>query len=172
MAGDKLVNVKADNVMDFMENAHKAMKDGSKLGETKYELDMKFSLDAKTKKIKKGTLTLKTTITRVHWAGPAKKKPDKANLDAINEVESLNKAHEEEHQASYEKVFKKAKAELEAEMEGMTPKEAKDVFDKMKEKLVDACEKLHKTGGMIKVNDNGNGKISVTESAEGPGGCK
>ena len=58
-------------------------------------LDAKFSIDPKTKKIKKGTLSLKTTITRMHWAGPAKKKPDKADMDAIKEIESLNTAHEQ-----------------------------------------------------------------------------
>lgn len=172
MAGAKLLNVKADNAKDFLDNAHKAMKDKSKLGETKFNLNMKFSLDSKTKKIKTGTFTLQTTITRVHWAGPAKTKPDKANLDAINEIERLNKAHEEAHQDSYEKVFKKAKGELEKEMEGKTPKEAQELLGQMEDKLVEACEKLHKTGGMINVSDNGNGKISVTESAEGPGGCK
>jgi len=172
MAGDKLVNVKGDTAQDFMDNAHKAMKDRSKLGETTYKLDAKFSIDPKTKKIKKGTLSLKTTITRVHWAGPAKKKPDKADMDAIKEIESLNTAHEQAHQASYEKAFKEAKADLEAEMEGKTPKEAKDIVDKMKALLVDACEDLHKSGGLLTLKDDGNGSISVSEGAEGRGGCK
>lgn len=167
-----MVNVKGDTAQDFLDNAHKAMRDNSKLGETSCTVGWKVSIDPKTKKIKKGTLSLKTAIKRVHWAGPAKKKPDKANADAIKEIESLNKAHEEAHKASYEKAFKKAKDDLEAEMEGKTSKEVNDIVDKMNKVLLEACETLHKSGGMIDVKDDGKGTISVSESPEGPGGCK
>ncbi len=172
MAGDKLLSIKADTAQDFLDNSHKAMRDSSKLGETKAIVAWAASFDLKTKKVKKGTLTLKTSITRVHWAGAAKKKPDKSNLDAIKEIESLNKAHEEAHRTSYEKAFKKAKAKLEEEMVGKTQQEVKDIVDKMGGELKEACEDLHKSGGLIDVNDNGSGTISVTEKAEGPGGCK
>ena len=171
MAGDKLINVKADTIDDFMDNAHKAMKDNSNIGDTAVKVGRKVSTDPKTGKITKGTLTLTTTITRAHWAGPAKTKPDKANLDAINKAERLNKAHEEAHRASYEKAFKKAKAALEKEMEGKDEDEADEIVDKMLALLKDACEDLHKTGGMITFKDNGKGKITVSEGPAGPGGC-
>ena len=87
---DKLINVKADTALDFVDNAHKAMGDASKLGETSAKVDFSFAMDGKTKKIKKVTFTLATEIRRVHWAGAQKTKPDKANADAIANIEALN----------------------------------------------------------------------------------
>jgi len=170
--GDKLVNVKASTAMDFIEAAHKAMRDPSKLGETKNHLDVKFKFDAKTKKIAKATMTLTSETTRVHWAGPGKTKPDKANADAIKEIEELNTAHEKAHRDTSKAAFDKLKDDLEEEMVGMTAKEAQDVIQKMQDALTDACEKLHKSEGLIEVDDDGNGNITVKESAEGPGGCE
>jgi hypothetical protein len=167
---DKLVNVKADTAQDFLDNAHKLMG-GDKLGDTSYDLDAKASVDPKTKKIKKVTFSLTTTIKRVHWSGPAKAKPDKENAAAIKEIEDLNKAHEEEHRSGYEKTFKKLKAKLEKDLVGKDPDELKDAIKDIKEALKDTCEDLHKSGGMITATDNG-GKITVKESAEGPGGCQ
>ncbi|HSU04678.1 MAG TPA: hypothetical protein VLI93_03830, partial [Acetobacteraceae bacterium] len=63
--GDKLVNVKASTAKDFIDNAHKAMHDPKKLGETTYDLQLKFKLDSKTKNIAKATMTLKTETSRV-----------------------------------------------------------------------------------------------------------
>jgi hypothetical protein len=167
---DKLMNVKADTAMDFIDGAHEVMGDDSKLGETSAKLDWTVTSDAKTKKIKKVVFTLKTDIKRVHWAGPAKTKPDKENLAAIQKIESLNKAHEEAHRAGYESAFKKLKAKLEKDLVGKDPDDLDAAVKQMKEALTDACEKLHKSGGDISVVDNG-GKVTVKESAEGPGGC-
>lgn len=168
---DKLVNVKADTAQDFMDNAHTAMGDPAKLGETKADLSWSVAKDAKTKKIKKVTFTLKTAITRVHWAGSTKAKPDKANEAAIKQIESLNKAHEEAHRDGYEKAFKKLKAKLEKDLIGKEDDDFDKAVQQLKDALTDECEKLHKSGGMITLTDNGGGKISVKESAEGPGGC-
>ena len=169
--GDKLVNVKADTAQDFIDNAHKAMRDPKKLGETTYDLQVKFKFDS-SKKIAKATMTLKTETTRVHWAGPAKAKPDKANEQAIKQIEDLNDAHEKAHRDGYQKAFDKLQDQLQQEMVGKTQKEAQQVLDKMKDALKDACEKLHQSGGMIDVKDDGQGHVTVKESAEGPGGCK
>ncbi|MBC7940803.1 MAG: hypothetical protein H7Z19_13740 [Chitinophagaceae bacterium] len=117
MAGDTLLNVKADTAEDFLDKAHKAMKDPSKLGETTYALSWKFSLDS-SGKISKATATLSTAIKRVHYAGAAQVKPDMANADAIAQIENLNKAHEEAHRDGYNKAFAKNKPILEKEMVG------------------------------------------------------
>ena len=170
--GDKLVNVKASTAQDFLDAAHKAMRDPKKLGETTYNLQVKFKTDPKTKTITQATLSLTTETTRVHWAGPGQAKPDKANADAIREIEDLNEAHEKAHRDSYQKVFDKLHDQLEQDMVGKTPKEAKDIIDQMHDALLDACEKLHKTEGMVDVTDDGKGNITVKESAEGPGGCR
>ena len=167
---DKLLNVKADTALDFIDAAHTAMGDDSKLGETSAKLNWTVTTDSKTKKIKKVVFTLKTDITRVHWAGAAKAKPDKDNLAAIQKIEALNKAHEEAHRSGYEAAFKKLKAKLEKDLVGKDPGDLDDTVDKMKQALTGACEKLHKSGGDISVVDNG-GKITVKEGAEGPGGC-
>lgn len=167
---DKLLNVKADTALDFVDNAHDAMGDDSKLGECSAKLDWTVTSDAKTKKIKKVVFTLSTEIKRAHWAGPAKIKPDKENLAAIQKIESLNKAHEEAHRAGYASAFKKLKAKLEKDLVGKDPDDLDDAVKQIKAALTDACEKLHKSGGDISVVDNG-GKITVKESAEGPGGC-
>ena len=168
---DKLVNVKADTAMDFMDNAHTAMGDPNKLGETSAKLEWSVTKDGKTKKIKKVTFTLKTEIKRVHWSGPEKTKPDKPNAAAIQQIEALNKAHEDAHRSGYEKAFKKLKAKLEKELVGKDDDEFDDAVKKLKDAMTDECEKLHKSGGMVTVNDNGGGKITVKESAEGAGGC-
>ena len=42
---DKLLNVKASTAQEFLVNAHKAMRDPKKLGDTKYDLQVKFQLD-------------------------------------------------------------------------------------------------------------------------------
>ena len=168
---DKLINVKADTAMDFMDNAHKAMGDSSKLGETSANLTWSVSTDSKTKKIKKITFTLKTEITRVHWAGQEKTKPDKANEDAIKEIESLNKAHEEAHRSGYEAAFKKLKTKFEKDLIGKEEDDLDEAVQEIKDAMTDEGEKLHKSGGMITVTDNGGGNITVKESAEGAGGC-
>ncbi len=168
---DKLVNVKASTAQEFIDGAHKAMKDPKKLGETKYSLDVKFQVDSKSKTITKATMTLKMTTTRVHWAGQGKAKPDKANMDAINKIEDLNEAHEKAHRDGYQAAFDKNHDAYEKEMAGKSQQEAQKIVDKMKADLLKACEDLHKSGGQIDIKDNGQGKITVTESAEGPGGC-
>jgi hypothetical protein len=170
--GDKLVNVKASTAKDFIDNAHKAMRDPAKLGDTTYDLGVTFKTDPKTKKISKATMTLKTETKRVHWAGQEKTKPDKANADAIKKIEDMNSAHEKAHRDTYQKAFDKLHDDLEKEMVGKSAKEAQEIMDKMKDALKDACEKLHKSEGMIEVNDNGGGKITIKETAEGPGGCQ
>ena len=172
MAGDKLVNVRADTAEDFLDAAHKAMKDRKKLGETSTDVEASFKFDKKTKKIVEGTLSLKMETKRVHFAGANKVKPDKANQDAIDQIESLNTDHEKNHRDSAQKAFDDAKDDLEKELVGKTEKEAKAVVQKMADKLTAACEKLHKSEGMITVTDDGKGTISVTEGPEGPGGCK
>ena len=40
----------------------------------------------------------------------------------------------------------------------------------VKDALTAECEKLHKSGGLIKVTESG-GKVTVKERAEGAGGC-
>jgi hypothetical protein len=171
MAGDTLVNVKADTAEDFLDKAHKAMGDASKLGDTTYELNLDVKTDSKSGKITKATFTLKTSIKRVHWAGPAKTKPDKNNSDAIQKIESLNRAHEEAHRDGYMKAFKKNQPVLEKQLVGKSEDEAADIVAKMNDALQEACEALHKRGGMIKAKAGSSGSITVTESAEGPGGC-
>lgn len=168
---DKLLPVKADTVQDFMDNAHKAIGDDTKIGDTSSKLSLKFDTDSKTKMIKSATFSLTTSITRAHWVGAAKVKPDKENEAAIKKIESLNKAHEEAHRKGYEAAFKKNKEALEKELVGMKPDDADQVVKKMQAALTKACEDLHKKGGMIDFVDNGKGKITVAESAEGPGGC-
>jgi hypothetical protein len=167
---DKLLNVKADTALDFMASAHKAMGDPSKLGETSAQVDFSYALDGTTKKIKKVTFTLKTEIRRVHWAGAQKTKPDKANAAAITEIEALNKAHEEAHRSGYEAAFKKCKARFEKELIGKDESDLDKAAQEIKDALTAECEKLHKSGGLVTVTDSG-GKITVKESAEGPGGC-
>jgi hypothetical protein len=173
MAGEKLVNVKADTAADFLDNAHKAMHDANKLGETTYDLEITgVKLDPKTKTVIKGSFKLTTETTRVHWAGPVKTPPDKPNAHAIEQIEAMNADHEKNHRDSYQQAFDKAKGALEKEMVGKTEKELKDVLQEMKDKLLDACEKLHKSEGLITVTQKADGSITVSESAEGPGGCK
>lgn len=167
---DTLVNVKADTALDFIEAAHKAMNDDSKLGETKAEVSWKTSTDGKTKKLKTVVFTLKTEIRRVHWAGQAKAKPDKENLAAITKIEKLNKAHEEAHRAGYTAEFKKLKTKLEKELVGKDEDELEKAAKQINKALKDTCEKLHKSGGDITVTENG-GKVTVKEGPEGSGGC-
>src|SRR3954454_17568222 len=161
--GDKTIAVKADTALDFVKAGRKAMKSGAKLGDTKGNFKAKWSLDPKSKKIKSATFTLTTDITRVTWGGAAKNKPDTANEAAIKQVETLIKAHEEAHADGYEKAFKKNKDKLEKELVDKTEKEAKGIVQKMHDALLDACETLHKTGGLVEVTDNGSGKVTVTE---------
>jgi hypothetical protein len=107
----------------------------------------------------------------VHLAGPVKTTPDPENAAAIKNVEALNAAHEGRHGDSYQAVFDKAKDDLEDQLVGKTQKEAKVLLDEFHQKPLDACEKLHAPEAMITVKGSG-GKVSVTESAEGAGGCK
>jgi hypothetical protein len=170
--GEKLVNIKADTAREFLDEAHKAMKDRKKLGETTYKLEIgKVKLDPKTKTVASGSFTLTMDTTRVHWAGAKKTKPGKMNAEAITKIENLNEAHEKAHRDGYQEAFDKAKDELEKKMVGKTQKEQKDILEEMHDKLKDACLKLHKTGGMIDVSE-GDDKITVSESAEGPSGCE
>lgn len=172
MPGDHLVNVKADSVSEFLDKSHREMRDPKKLGETTYDLTVEnVKLDAKTRTVVKGNFALSTETSRVHWAGAQSKQPDQANLDAIRRVEAMNAAHEKNHRDSYQKAFDDNKAALEKELIGKTEKEIPDVLKKMKKKLKDACEKLHGSEGNITVQQASNGTFSISETAEGPGGC-
>ncbi len=169
--GDTLKSVKADTAQDFLDEGHKAMKSRSKLGETESKWKVKYAIDGKTKTIKSATFTLTCQITRVVWGGKKKADPDDDNEAAIHQIEATIKAHEEAHADGYEKAFKKMKAKLEQDLVGKTEKEANKLAKQMDDALLDACEDLHKTGGLIQLGTS-SGKITVTEKAEGPGGCK
>lgn len=171
MAGDTVVNVKADTAQDFLDAGHKAMRDDAKLGETTYNIDVAFNEDGKTGKVTKVSFTLSTSIKRVHWSGAAKTKPDKANADAIQKIEKLLKAHEEEHRDGYNKVFNKLKPEMEKALVGKTKEDIQKSLETMNEALRDECESLHKRGGLIELKEGSGGTLKVSESAEGPGGC-
>jgi hypothetical protein len=165
---DKLVNVKADTATQFIDNAHKAMRNSKRLGFTTHKLGFAFTFQQTISKV---TLTFKTETTRVHWSGPVKKKPDPDNMAAIKQIEDLNADHEAHHRDTYQDVFDKGKDDLEKQLIGKTKEEAKPILDEFNKKMIDACEKLHASEGDITVTDSG-GKISVTQGPEGPGGCK
>jgi hypothetical protein len=161
---DTLVPVRADKAMQFVDNGRKAMRSRTKPGETTYNFHTAFTFQQTISKV---TLTLETSTKRVHWAGPVKTRPDPENAAAIKNIEALSAAHEGRHRDSYQAVFDKAKDQL----VGKTQKEAKVLLDEFHQKLLDACEKRHASEGMITVKASG-GKVSVTERAEGLGGCR
>jgi hypothetical protein len=117
------------------------------------------------------TLTFRTTTKRVHRAGPVKTRPNPENAVAIKSIENLNVAHEGRHRDSYPDIFDKAKDAPEKELVKKINKDAKALLDDFHQKLLDACEKPHATEGMTTVKESG-GNVTVTENAEGSGGCK
>jgi hypothetical protein len=122
------------------------------------------------------TLSISITATTAHWAGPSMAggkqgpQPDAGNKVAINQVETLNRAHEQKHLDDYQATFDSKKDGIEKQMIGKLESQAGSAVTLMRAELKKVCEALHKTEGNIDVTPQGNAFI-VTVSARGPGGC-
>ncbi len=147
---DKLVNVTAETITEFMERAVKAVGEGSgEIGDTTYAITPKINFE--DDKVKKVSFDVKIEVMRAHWSGG---KADARQKKAIETAEALNKAHEEKHrklaQSICDKMFAAAKKEL-------IGKSQKDVDAKVVEinKAVDkAFKALDAKEGAVEFDDD------------------
>ncbi|HEX3948732.1 MAG TPA: hypothetical protein VHW95_02655 [Steroidobacteraceae bacterium] len=161
-------------VDEFMQSAGSVFGQGL-LGNTQCALNAKYNFDPQSK-ITKSTLSLQITSATAHWVGPGVRdgkhapQPDGPNRHAIARAEALNKSHEQKHIDGYQSVFDNKKSEMEKKMIGQTAAEAAKTVAEMNAALKAACEALHKTEGLISVNQQGSA-ISIVVQPEGPGAC-
>ena len=165
-------NVFASTVQQFTAGAGKLFH--GQYGETKPRVTQSFtSTGGKIDSLK---LSMTIDSATAHWAGPPMvggkpgPQPDNANRHAIDQIESLNRAHEQKHIDTYEATFKAKKDEIEKQAIGTPEAQANDAVTAMNAELKAACETLHESEGFIDANLQGDAYV-ITVQAAGPGGC-
>jgi hypothetical protein len=165
-------NVFASTVSEFTKGAA-ALFNGD-YGRTRPSVTQSFTSTGG--KIDSLTLSITITAATAHWAGPSMKggkpgpQPDSANRHAIDQIEALNRAHEQKHVDTYQDTFDKKKDDIQKQMIGKLETQADDAVKAMNVELKAACETLHQTEGYIDANLQGDAYV-VTVQAAGPGGC-
>jgi hypothetical protein len=167
-------NIFASTVDEFSDNAAAEFGPGT-LGETKPHVSVNWRL-GDDGRITSATMTMTISSRTAHWAGSGISngrhlpQPDAANRTAIDRVEALNRAHEQRHIDTYRSTFDAQRAAIERQYVGRTETEADAVTAQMAQALLDACEALHRTEGLVTVTHTGT-QISVAVRPAGPGGC-
>lgn len=150
--GDKLVNVKADTIEDFLEKAIAAIGgDAGEIGDCSYKPTYKASYD-KDKKITKISFDIEIEVRRAHWAGGSK--VDKRHEKAIKLAESLNEGHEEKHRKLAETLSDKAFSAAKKSLVGKTAKDADEVIKDLTKSIKKAFDDLDKKEGMVDFDDD------------------
>ena len=150
MAGESLVNVKADTIEEFADRALKAIGgDAGEIGDTTFVItpDPKYDGD----KVKKIKFDIDISIRRAHWAGG---KADPRHTKAIQTAEDLNEEHEKKHRKVAQDIFNKMSKDAEKSLVGKT---SKDVDAKVAEitKAIDKAYKdLDKKEGAVEYDDD------------------
>jgi hypothetical protein len=150
MAGEKLVNVKADTIEEFAESARKAIGEGKgEIGVTNYKIAPNATYDAKL--VKKISFDIDISIIRAHWSGG---KADARHKAAIETAEELNA----EHEAKHKKIIVDLSAKLfKAAEKDLVGKSSKDVDAKITEitKAIDkANDDLDRKEGAVYYDDD------------------
>jgi len=156
---DKLINIKADSVEEFMKKVPAAVGEGAGvMGVTKFHIDASYkTVDGKVASPK---LSLDVTVTRAHWAGG---KADGANKDAIQQAEELNRKHEDKHRKLAETIFAREERDAIKEMAGKDEADAEKIVAAINKKIDDAYDDLDKKEGMTEVTKAANGKFTVKQ---------
>jgi predicted secreted Zn-dependent protease len=157
---DKLVNIKADSVEEFMEKVSDAVGEGEGImGVTDYDIGAKVTTDSNGK-IKTVTFKVDISIKRAHWAGG---KADDKNKKAIQAAEAANKKHEENHKKLIEQICAREFAKAAKDLKGKDQDELQDAVDAIKKKVDDANEKLDDKEGKTEVKPQSNGSFTVKQ---------
>jgi hypothetical protein len=156
---EKLINISADSVDEFMEKVSKAVGEGDGvMGVTDYKISTKFQMDGD--KIKKVTFQLEVNIKRAHWSGG---KADANNKKAIQAAEALNEKHEHKHEKLAEDICKREFAKAQKDLVGKTQDEAKDAVKEIQDQIDKAYEDLDDKEGKTEVTPNSDGTFSVKQ---------
>jgi len=160
--GEKLVNVKADNVDDFLKNVDGAIGEGAGvMGNTTYMIKPQYKqTDGKITSV---DFKLEVNITRAHWSGG---KADDANKKAIKDAEDLNKKHELKHKAIAEKICAAEFAKAKKKLIGKDESEVQDAVDDISKEIDDEYVKLDKREGKTEVTTTSAGKFVVKQVGE------
>jgi hypothetical protein len=158
MAGESLVNVKADTIEEFADKALKAIGgDAGEIGDTTYVITPDVTYD--DDKVKKISLDIDISIRRAHWSGG---KADARHKKAIETAENLNKDHEQKHRKIAQDIFTKMTKNLQKELAGKTAKEVDKKIAAIKAAIDKAFNDLDKKEGAVWYDDDENkGPITV-----------
>ena len=150
MAGDTLVNVKADTIEDFLKNAQAAVKEGAgEIGVTNYVITPKVAYA--DKKVKTISFSVKIDIKRAHWAGG---KADARQKKAIETAEDLNAAHEEKHRKLAQDICDKMFKAAEKDLVGKSSKEVDAKIVEIKKAIDKAYDDLDRKEGAVDFDDD------------------
>ncbi len=150
MAGETLVNVKADTIEDFLKNAQAAIREGNgEIGVTNYAITQKVDYD--NKKVKKISFSVKIDIKRAHWSGG---KADARHKKAIETAEDLNAAHEEKHRKLAQDICDKMFKAAEKDLIGKSSKEVDAAIADIKKAIDKAYADLDKKEGAVEFDDD------------------
>ena len=150
MAGETLVNVKADTIEDFLKNAQAAVREGKgEIGVTNYAITPK--VDYADKKVKKITFSVKIDIKRAHWSGG---KADARQKKAIETAEELNAEHEEKHRKLAQDICDKMFKAAEKDLIGKSSKEVDAKIAEIKKAVDKAYDDLDKKEGAVDFDDD------------------
>jgi hypothetical protein len=165
-------NVFASTVQQFTAGAGKLFH--GQYGETKPRVTQSFTSTGG--KIDGLTLSMTIASATAHWAGPGMKdgkpapQPDPANRHAIDQIEALNRAHEQKHIDTYQAAFDANKDSIEQQFVGKPEAQANAAVAAMNAVLKAACETLHQSEGYIDADLQGDAYVVSVQPA-GPGGC-
>jgi predicted secreted Zn-dependent protease len=160
------VDVKADTAQEFMTGGNKKFGSNN-LGVTTYHLDPTYTYN-KDKTIASATICMKLKTTMPKWV-KGSKTPDKANMEALNQIVALIGKHEQKHRDTYKQAFNKS--DVDKTVIGKTDGQADKILDALAGDLDKVCEDLHSKEGKIHVVQTG-GTFKVTMVPAGSGGCK
>jgi predicted secreted Zn-dependent protease len=150
MAGETLVNVKADTIEEFLKNAQAAIREGNgEIGVTTYVITPKVSYE--DKKFKKISFSVKIDIKRAHWSGG---KADARHKKAIETAEDLNADHEEKHRKLAQDLCDKMFKDAEKDLVGKSSKEVDAKIAEIKKAVDKAYGDLDKKEGAVDFDDD------------------
>jgi hypothetical protein len=152
VAGEKLVNVTADTIEDFLKNAQKAIREGKgEIGVTTYKITPKSKMDGK--KVSKISFSVDISIKRAHWSGG---KADARQTKAIKTAEDLNAAHEDKHRKIAQDICDDMFPDAEKDLIGKSQKDIDDKIDEIKAKIDKEYDALDKREGAVDFDDDEN----------------
>jgi hypothetical protein len=158
MADEKLINISADTVEEFMKKAASKMAEGGELGVTNPVISVKWTLTGG--KISKVECALKVSIKRPQLSGG---NPDANNKKAIQQIVELIKKHEAKHEQLAVDICNREFPKAKQALIGKTANDGVSTHAAIKKMVADAYTDLDKKEGKITPTRNADGSFTIKQ---------